>query len=216
MAFITVICPLCGGQTQIEAMKGAMCPYCGSELNTAQGNQGFAFAPQPAAADQFSAAGPQYAGQPEMMQQNVQFAPPPMPVQAQPNAMPMQYGAPAQFRQYSPQEIAAAGKRRGQWRFLNIAMIAVQALIMTFSIALADYFFEDWLAGLMILAWLFSQPVCAILSGVLRPDDAYIAEKPLFKKKWVQSLIHFLISLPASAAAGGILYAILRFIADAF
>ena len=31
MAFVTITCPQCGGQAQIEAGRSVMCPYCGKE-----------------------------------------------------------------------------------------------------------------------------------------------------------------------------------------
>ena len=162
--------------------------------------------------------------EPDFAQQNKQFAQPPVqqPVMQQPNVFaasqmnPAQYAAQMQYRQYSQADLQKAQKRRRQWHILNVTMIAVQALVLTFAIGLADYFFEDDLGVMLILAWLFSQPVCAILSGAMRPDDAYIDRKPLFRKKLVQTIIHFLISLPASAAAGGIIYAILRILADIY
>lgn len=221
MALITVTCPVCGGQAQIEKMRGAMCPYCGSELRVPQENQGAALAAQPDMQMmqdmQFAEADKQFAQQQELMQQSMQFAPPPMPQQnmyAAPQMNPAQFAAPVQQRYYSEAELRAARKRCNQWRLLNLGMIAAQTLVMAFGIALVDYFYEDGLGGLMVIAWLFSLPVCGVLSGAVRPDDAYIDQKPLFKKKWVQSIMHFLLSIPASAAAGGILYAILRFIVD--
>ena len=53
MAFITMICPNCGGQAQIEAGHSAMCPYCGNEMAASPVDTGAAFA------------------------QDMQFAPPP-------------------------------------------------------------------------------------------------------------------------------------------
>lgn len=223
MAFISITCPNCGGRAQIEAGRSAMCPYCACELNAQQEDQGFAFAKDMQFMQGMQAQDLQFA-EPDFAQQNMQFAQPPVqqPVMQQPNVFaapqmnPAQYAAQMQYRQYSQADLQMAQKRRRQWHILNITMIAVQALVLTFAIGLVDYFFEDDLGVMLILAWLFSQPVCAILSGAMRPDDAYIDRKPLFRKKLVQTIIHFLISLPASAAAGGIFYAILRIIAGIY
>ena len=214
MALISIICPKCGGKTQVEAGRSVMCPYCACELNVQQGDQGFAFVQdmqfaqsmQPAQDVQF--AEPQVQFQQPVMQQPDVFA--------VPQTDPAQFAAPPQYRQYPQETLQTARKRRGQWHFLNLAMIAIQAVILFFALSVIDFFYEDDIAVLMILAWLLSQPVCAILSGVTRPDDAYIEQKPLFKSKLVQSIVHFMLSLPASAAAGGILFVILRIIADIF
>ena len=224
MAFINIVCPNCGGKAQIESGRSAMCPYCACELNAQQEDQGFAFAKDVQFAQGMQAAQDIQFAEPDFAQQ-MQFQQPPVQqpammqqpnVFAAPQVNPAQFAAPAQYRQYSQAELQTARKRRKQWHWLNIAMIAVQALIVTFGGILLDYFYEDDLGALMIVAWLFSQPVCAILPGAMRPDEAYIEQKPLFKKKLVQSIMHFLISLPASAAAGGIMYVILRIIAEIF
>ena len=61
MALVTIICPNCGGQAQIEAGRSAMCPYCGRELSAqAAAQSGMAMAQE----IQFA--------------QDVQFAPPPV------------------------------------------------------------------------------------------------------------------------------------------
>lgn len=218
MPFINITCPKCGGQAQIEAGRSAMCPYCACELNAAAPDPGFAFAEDMQFAENLRAA--------ENMQsaQDVQFAQAPVqqPVQMQqPNAYASPQINPAQFinpamqyqqpvQQFPPQQLEAARKKRRQWHFLNLGMLAVQAVVLLFAIGMLDYFYNDDLGALLIVAWLFSLPVCAILSGAMRPDEAYIDRKPLFKRKIIQGFMHFLISLPVTAATAGILYAILN------
>ena len=60
----------------------------------------------------------------------------------------------------------------------------------------------------LIMGWLLTLPVSGFFSGFLRPDDAYIDKKPMFKSKITQGIAHFLLSIPVSAIAGCILYAI--------
>lgn len=205
MAFITMICPNCGGQAQIEAGHSAMCPYCGNEMAASPVDTGAAFA------------------------QDVQYAPPPaqaavqmqdpflqqaaiqqqaaMPMQQQ--VMPMQPGGYAmQAPQYTQEQLAQAKKKRGSWHFMNLAMPAVQAAVLGLGVMLSDY--NEDIGVPMILAWLMSLPVCGIISGVLRPDQAYPDKRPMFRSKVVQGIMQFIIGTAASAVGGGILYAILE------
>ena len=48
-------------------------------------------------------------------------------------------------------------------------------------------------------------PCCGILSGLLRPDDAYLEKKPLFKTRVAQGTLQFVLGAIASAIASGIL-----------
>ncbi len=215
MPMINIICPKCGGQAQVEAGRSAMCPYCAYELNSSLADPGFAFAEDVQFAENVRAA--------ENMQfaQDVQFAQPPVQMQqpdvfAAPQINPAQFINPAMqyqqpVQQFPPQQIEAAKKKRRQWHFLNLGMLAVQTIVMLIAISLIDYIYDE-MGALLIGAWLLSLPICAIISGAMRPDEAYIDRKPLFRSKSMQSLMHFLISLPATAAIAGILFAIMVFL----
>ena len=122
MALVTIICPNCGGQAQIEAGRSAMCPYCGRELSAqAAAQSGMAMAQEM-----------QFA-------QDVQFAPPPaqqamqMQPQIQPDAMampqmqqtyqPQQYSAPM----YTPDQLRQAEKMRNSWSWHGASFLHPQA-----------------------------------------------------------------------------------------
>ncbi|MBR4201227.1 MAG: hypothetical protein IKQ91_08145, partial [Oscillospiraceae bacterium] len=127
MALISAICPLCGGQTQIEDSRDALCPYCGTPLNQISADQGFAFAPQPDV---------------QFAPQDMQFAQPPvqqMPMQMQqPAVMPapqMQQGQMiAPQPQYTQGQLLEAQKQRKNWHILNTALIGAQTLMMALGI----------------------------------------------------------------------------------
>lgn len=199
--FVTMICPNCGGSAQIEAGRSAMCPYCASELNAANTDQGFAFA-----------ADVQYA---QNAAQNTQFAPPPAQLPsayAGQQISPVRYAQPE--RQYSQAELAAARKKRSQWHLMNTAMFLIQAAVLTGAVCLSDYVSDYGIPAM--LGWLLSLPVCGALSALMRPDEAYIEKKPMFRSKLLQGIMHFLVSLPASAVLGGMMYAILRVFTEIF
>ena len=205
MPMINIICPNCGGTAQIEAGRSVMCPYCAYELNASQADPGFAFAQDVQFAQNMQAA------------ENLQFAPP--PVQQAPMQQPQIYAAPqanpAQFRTtmpYTPAQLSEAMKKRGRWYFLNIALLVIPTLVLALGIGLEE--FGSDLGVPLILSWLLAQPLGGILSGTMRPDEAYIDKKPLFKHRSTQGFMHFILSLPATAASAGILYALMEAFAD--
>lgn len=205
MSMISIICPNCGGTAQIEAGRSVMCPYCAYELNASQADPGFAFAQDVQFAQNMPPA------------ENMQFAPP--PVQQAPMQQPQIYAAPqanpAQFRTpmpYTPAQLSEAMKKRGRWYFLNIALLVIPTLVLALGIGLEE--FGSDLGVPLILSWLLAQPLGGILSGTMRPDEAYIDKKPLFKHRSTQGFMHFILSLPATAASAGILYALMEAFAD--
>ena len=182
-----------------------MCPYCAYELNSSLADPGFAFAEDVQFAQNMQAA------------ENMQFAPP--PVQQAPMQQPQIYAAPqanpAQFRTtmpYTPAQLSEAMKKRGRWYFLNVALLVIPTLVLALGIGLEE--FGSDLGVPLILSWLLAQPLGGILSGTMRPDEAYIDKKPLFKHRSTQGFMHFLLSLPATAASAGILYALMEAFAD--
>lgn len=227
MSMMNIICPKCGGQAQIEAGRSVMCPYCAYELNTAAADQGFAFAEDAQFAQAMQTAKEiDFAQQPvrEMQPAQTDFFGAPVQQMQQPYAAPQvnpaqfvpQQMNPAQFApppQYSPAELAAAKKKRGQWYILNAALYIIPAIVLALGVAFDD--FGSDLGVPMILGWLCAQPICGLLSGLLRPDDAYIDKKPLFKHRSIQGLMHFIASFPATAIGGAILYAIVTVFLDA-
>lgn len=210
MAVITVTCPVCGGQAQIEAIRGAVCPNCGAALENAAADQGFAYAPQPNAQPmqetKFAEADMLFAQQQELMKQNMQFAPPPMPMQAQPTAMPMQQTGAAQYL-YSPQQLAEAQNKRKNWYLTNSAMVASQSLMLALGILLTVQ--GSRLGVPLILTWVLTLPGCGAVSGLTRPDSAYIDKKPFNKTKFGAGITQFWMGAAISGAVGGILFAIL-------
>lgn len=200
MAFVTITCPQCGGQAQIEAGRSVMCPYCGREISAPPADGGFAYAPLPQ----------------DTQQAAVQFAPPPAqtPMQdqsvfgVQPSAMPAQQYQPQYYApQYTQEQLHVAQQKRTNWYYTNAAMIGGQTLLFAFGTFLAAL--GSSIGTAMILTWVLSLPGCGILSALLRPDDAYIAKKPLFKHKLVHGFAQFLFGAAVSSAVGGILCAIL-------
>ncbi len=199
MALMNLVCPNCGGQAQIEAGRSAICPYCGGELasETAALVQG-AFA------------------------QNVQFAPPPaqqMPVQQDPYAgmqnMPNAAAMfPPQEQLFTRAQLEAAKKKRDHWYALNAVMIAISAAVILIGVELNNRI--DSLSTGLALSWILSHPLCGIISGLMRPDDAYIEKKPLFKSRFVQGIMHMLLSIPLSLAFGIVGYALLDLFLDLF
>lgn len=204
MSMIQITCPNCGGTAQIEAGRDAMCPYCACMLSV------------PQKSDKAFAQDVQFAA-------DVQFAPPPaqqvQPVQqVQPQQDPAAaymyppFSEPKPVRQYPPEQLAEASKKRGFWYAMNIGMLLVQTLILTFGIGLADYFYRERLGVLVILAWLVSVPVWAVFSALIRPDEAYLNSGPILNSKKAQAVMHALLSLPATAVLSGVLYAFLAFL----
>ena len=66
------------------------------------------------------------------------------------------------------------------------------------------------------MGWLLTLPVSGFFSGFLRPDDAYINNKPMFKSRITQGIVQFLLSIPVSLIAGCILYAIVELLLNSF
>lgn len=199
MPFISITCQNCGGQAQIESGRSAICPYCGNELKAMLDDSGFAFASDMQAAE------------------NTQFAPP--PVEQVPLPSETSYasisGNPAEFVQpprYTLAELDEADRKHRQWQIFNFSMIALEALLLGIGIAVEDFFydFEFGWGAMMVFGWFAAQPICAFLSGIMRPDDADSDSKTIFRKKFLQGLLFILLSVPVTAAAGGILYAILE------
>lgn len=207
MAFETFICPVCGGESQIEAGKHAVCPYCAKEL-IASPAQDFAFAPLP-----------QYPQQPNTgFAQNMQFAPPPVPMQ-QPNVFvqPMPaapFAAQAPQLQYSLEDIRTANQVRRQWKRRDRIVVLIQALILALCVGLND--FGSNLDVPVMLAWMCTVPLSGVLSAVKRPDEAFIEKKPLFKHRLTHGIMHALFSIPASFLTGAALYAIAELLTEIF
>ena len=200
MAFISIICPNCGGKTQVEAGRSVMCPYCAYELNAQQADQGFAFAQDvqyaPQSGQEFlretQFENPDFA-EPEITQQNVQ---PPMQMQ-QPQT--------AQYL-YPPQQLAEAQNKRRNWYYSNSAMIAAQTLMMALGILFAVRGYRFGVP--LILTWVLTLPGFGAVSALTRPDEAYIERKPFWKTRFLQGITQFWMGAAISAAAGGILFAI--------
>lgn len=197
MAFVTITCPQCGGQAQIEAGRSVMCPYCGKEISAPAADGGFAYAPVDA------------------QQSAVQFAPPPVQNDmqdrsvfgVQPTAMPMQQMPYSPQAMYQPEQLRIAEQKRKNWYYTNAAMIGGQTLLFALGLLYAALDFNFGVA--MILCWVLSLPVCGILSALLRPEDAYLTKKPMFKSKIAQGFVQFLGGAAASAGVGAIVFAIL-------
>ena len=201
MAFITITCPVCGGQAQIEAGRNANCPYCGNEMSM-PADAGFAFAPQEMQAE----PDPQFG-------QDLQFA--------QPSAQPLQFQQTAaanlpqvqpnqaamQMPQYSPAMLAAAQQKRKTWHILNASLMGVQAFMMAFGILFATKGFRIGVP--LILLWVLSTFGFGLISGMNRPDEAYIDQKPFNKTKFGAGVTQFWMGTAISAAVGGILFAML-------
>lgn len=199
MPFINITCQNCGGQTQIEAGRSAICPYCGNELKAMLDDSGFAFAPDMQAAE------------------NTQFAPP--PVQQVPLPSETSYasisGNPAEFVQpprYTLAELDEADRKHRQWQIFNFSMIALEALLLGIGIAVEDFFydFEFGWGAMMVFGWFIAQPVCAFFSGLMSPDEADSDSRTTFKKKLRKGLLFFPLSIVTSGSAGIVLYTILE------
>ena len=188
MAFVTITCPQCGGQAQIEAGRNAICPYCGTEISLPAADGGFAYAP----------AGAQ--------QRAAQFAPPPaqaaVPMQPQQAVMPAQPYQPQQYAvpQYTQEQLRLAQKKRHGWHFMNAGMAVIQALLLGLVIFM-DSIESDAIVPL-VLGWLMSLPVCGFISGMMRPDSAYLDKKPMFRSKIVQGIMQSIIGGAVSVFAG--------------
>lgn len=190
MSFITIRCQNCGSTEMIESGRIAACSYCGMILNAPEEDSGFASAPDMQAAE------------------NMQFAPPPL--QSAQIDEPMR-GSTAEYIQpphYIQEELAAARRKRRRWYALNILMFVLESLLLGIGITVEDflYNFEFAWGALLVFGWIAAQPVCAFLSGFMRPDDAYSDCKPMFKHRIAQGLLFFLLSVPATASAGCLLY----------
>ncbi len=198
MAFVTITCPQCGGQAQIEAGRSVMCPYCGKEISAPPADGGFAYAPL------------------EAQQSAVQFAPPPVQTGmqdpsvfgVQPTAMPMQQMPYSPQAMYQPEQLRIAEQKRKNWYGINAAMIGGQTLLFAFGVFYAILGFN--VGAAMILTWVLTIPGCGILSALLRPDDAYIDKKPMFKSKIAQGFAQLILGAATSSAVGAIIGAILN------
>lgn len=206
MAMITMVCPNCGGQAQIEAGRSVMCPYCGKELSEIESAGAFAYAPEKKQDVQFA-------------QPDVQFAPPPVPdlmqmqqpAVQQPAAMPV----PVQQEQfmtqqplyYTPDQLRIAQNKRKNWHIMNSALIGLQSLMMAVGILLTES--ESRFGVPLILTWLLTTFGFGAVSGISRPDDAYIEKKPFCKSRFGQGVTQFWMGAAISAVVGGILFAIL-------
>ena len=204
MSFIMFTCPQCGGQSQVEAGKSAMCPYCARMIDaqaampkqqeTAFAQQDVQFAPPPAQAV------------PPMLQKPAQA----YPQAVQPAAMPapqMQQGQFAmQSQQYSQAQLAQAHKKRKSWKIMNWSMIGIQAAVLALGILLEEGGAD--IGAPMILTWLLSQPAFGVISAMLRPDDAYLEKKP--PSRVLQGILQMILGFAVSAPVGGILFAILE------
>ena len=188
MAFVTITCPQCGGQAQIEAGRNAICPYCGTEISLPAADGGFAYAPL------------------EAQQTAAQFSPPPaqaaVPMQPQQAFIPAQPYQPQQYAvpQYTQEQLRLAEKKRRGWHFMNAGMAVIQALLLGLVIFM-DSIESDAIVPL-VLGWLMSLPVCGFISGMMRPDDAYIDKKPMFRSKIVQGIMQSIIGGAVSVFAG--------------
>ncbi len=202
MAFITVNCPACGGQAQIEIGKSAMCPYCAHELNVTA-DAGFAFAPQEAQA----ASELQFAQPEAQLGQDIRFAAPPQPMPMQ-QAMPMpqeQYGMAAP--QYDPATLEIARNKRKNWHVMNSALIGFQTLMFALGILLTVC--ETRFGVPLIMLWVLSTFGFGAISGITRPDAAYIEKKPFWKTRFLQAVTQFWMGAAISAAVGAILFVII-------
>ena len=175
-----------------------MCPYCGKEIAAPPADGGFAYAPM------------------EAQQSAVQFAPPPVQNDmqdrsvfgVQPTAMPTQQMPYSPQAMYQPEQLRIAEQKRKNWYGINAAMIGGQTLLFAFGVFYAILGFNVGTA--MILTWVLTIPGCGILSALLRPDDAYIDKKPMFKSKIVQGFAQLILGAATSSAVGAIIGAILN------
>ncbi|MBR3044450.1 MAG: zinc ribbon domain-containing protein [Oscillospiraceae bacterium] len=199
MAFVTITCPQCGGQALIEAGRSVMCPYCGKEISAPAADGGFAYAPVDA------------------QQSAVQFAPPPVQTDMQdptvfgnqPAVMPAQpYQQQYVMPQYTQEQLLAAQQKRTNWYYTNAAMIGGQTLLFAFGVFYAILGFN--VGAALILTWVLSIPGCGLLSALLRPDDAYIDKKPMFKSKIAHGFAQLILGAATSSAVGAIIGAILN------
>lgn len=191
MSLISVTCERCGRSAQIEAGLRAVCPYCGSELHVPAPDSGFAYA-------QDVQSAPPPVQQAEQVQQTEQVQ------QDNPAAyMYPPFSEPKPVRQYPPEQLAEASKKRGFWYAKNIAVLLLQTLMLSCGIVLSDYFYRERLGTLVILAWLVSVPLWAVISALIRPDEAYLNRTPLLISKKAQAVMHALLSVPAAAMLSG-------------
>lgn len=177
MAFISVICPNCGGQSQIEAGRSAMCPYCGAETGPAN-QSGIAVASQDVQFAQVS--------QPVSLekQQAVQF------VQPEQTYAPVQQPVQNTAGFIDPQMLAEAKSKRKRWVYLTMLIGLVQA-IPVFLYAMGyeyysifnriSYFIDD---DSLILLWMLLMLIGTGVATGLRPDNAYIEKKPFPKNRF--------------------------------
>lgn len=103
-------------------------------------------------------------------------------------------------------------KKRGFWYAKNIAVLLLQTLMLSFGIVTADYFYRERLGTLVILAWLVSVPLWAVISALIRPDEAYLNRTPLPISKKAQAVMHALLSVPAAAMLSGMFCTALEFL----
>ena len=192
MELETLICQNCGHKAKPKAGRGIICPCCGNEMSPLPTDSAAAFA------------------------QDMQFAPPPVQdveqIQTQflQDTLPLQelQIQPEQFAatdpQYTQEQLAQAKKKRRCWHFMNIAMPVIQAILL--SVGSTSYVFHNNNYSLMLIEiWRISVPVCGILSGLLRPDNAYLEKKPMFKSRIAQGIMQFVLGTIGSVILQSIL-----------
>ena len=203
-------CPYCGGTAQVEDGIKVLCPYCGNELPADDG--GVQMMAQPVPQEAYPEQG--YAVQ-QPVQQNMQMQQGASFVQNQMYPPAQQYAPPQggmtaqnpQYRQYTPEQLEQAKKKRAGWHLMNAAMFAMQGLILGLGIYLDDWGYDIGVP--MILGWLASLFFGAVASAWLRPDEAYLEKKPPFGPKWLYFILHGLGHLIVTTIIGGILFGIL-------
>ncbi len=173
---IQIQCPQCGGVSQIEAGRGAICPYCGNPLpvkNPAAGEQMQAM-PAPAAQQV-----PQAVPFPQMQQvpQAVLF---PQMQQAQ---------------QVSPEQRETARHRRANWRWAVLAGMLMQAGVLAMIVPAEHGYFSR---NTPAIIWMMLCAVLPAVAAAMRPDSAY-TDKPPFPKSKV--LLGFLLFIAMTAGS---------------
>ena len=129
--------------------------------------QGYAqqYPQQPYAGQGYAQQYPQqpYAGQGYAQQR--------YPAQQYPQAV--QQGA----QPYSAEELRAARKKRRAWHLMNAAFLLIQTVVLALGVYWNDMSYE--LGDALIMGWLFSIPVFALVSVMTRPVSAYLEKKPI-------------------------------------
>ena len=185
---IEVQCPYCKALLRDQEAASAVCFNCGrwlGPIGMMEGTQAVQF------------------DNPPLMQHPAaqQYAQPPY---AQPPYAPMQQPGPMAV-QHTPEELALAKKKRNGWRLMNAAMLAIQTVVLALGILWDDKGYGIGTA--MVMGWLASVFVFAIVSAVARPDEAYIEKKPAVGRA-IQCLLQLLFGI-GTLLSGAILWGIL-------